>query len=96
MVDVTPIPYHGNGCIITILSRCGEDIADILQCTCSDFAKMSSLVVGKKGQWVSCEHLYYVFMYLCKIDYATNKFIHAATFSYTELMQLLELASVAK
>jgi hypothetical protein len=71
-------------------------IADFPQCTCPDFAKMLSLGVGKKGQWISCKHLYYVFRYLCKVDYTTDKFIHAPTFSYNEVMRLLELAGVAK
>ena len=56
---------------------------------------MLSLAVGKRGQWVSCKHLY-VFRYLCKVDYATDKFIHAPTFSYNEVMRLLEFAGVAE
>ena len=35
-------------------------------------------------------------MNLCKVDYATDKFIHASTFSYNEMMRLLEFAGVAK
>lgn len=30
------------------------------------------------------------------IECSTNKFIHAATFNYKEVIQLLELAGVAK
>ena len=100
VVGVTPILYLGNGCIITIVFREEKTnlvpIADIPQCNCPDFAKMLSLAVGKKGQWVSCKHLYYVFRYLCKVDYATDKFIHAPTFSYNEVMLLLELAGVVE
>jgi hypothetical protein len=51
---------------------------------------------GKNDPWVSCKHLYYVSKYLCKVDYATNNFIHAPTFSYNEVMHLLELAGVVE
>ena len=40
--------------------------------------------------------LYYVLKYLCKVDYATDKFIHAPTFNYNEMMCHLELAGVVK
>ena len=29
---------------------------------------------------------------LCKVDYISDKFIHAPTYSYNDVMQLLELA----
>ena len=45
---------------------------------------------------VLCKHLYYVFIYIFKVYYATNKFIHAPTFSYNEVMYLVELASVVE
>ena len=60
MVGVTTIPYPRYRSIITIVSK--EDktylvsIAHNPQCTCLDFAKMSSMVVGKRGQWVSYKH----------------------------------------
>ncbi len=76
VVGVIPIPYRGYGCIISIVFKEEKtylvSIADIPQCTCPDFAKMLSLAVGKRGQWVSCKHLYYVFRYLCKVDYAVG------------------------
>ena len=57
---------------------------------------MLSLAVGKKGQWVLCKHLYYMFKYLYKDDYANDKYIHAWTYNYNEVMHLLELAGVAE
>ena len=100
VVGVTLIPYPGYGCIITIVSKEEKthlvSIAYIPQCTCPDFVKILALAVGKKGQWVSCKHLYYVFKYLCKVDCATDKFIHAPTFSYIDVMRLLKLAGVAE
>ena len=41
-----------------------------------------------------CKHLYYVFRFLCKVDYGNDKFIHAPTYSYNEVMRLLELVGV--
>ena len=92
---VTVIPYPGYGVIINIVSK--EDITyritigDIPHCTCPDFIKMSSQALGKKGKWVYCKHLYYVFRFLCKVDYESDKFIHAPTYMQNEVMHLLEL-----
>lgn len=33
--------------------------------------------------------MYYVLQFLCMMDYDNNKFIHAPTFTYYEVMQLL-------
>ena len=61
-----------------------------------DFIKMSSIIVGKRGRWVSIKDLYHVFMNLCKGDYATNKFIHVPIFRYNEVMCLLKITGVAE
>ena len=72
VVGVTSNPYHGYGCVITIVSKKEKTyivfIAYIAQCNCLDFAKILLLAVQKRGHWVSCKHLYYVFMYLCKVE----------------------------
>lgn len=92
---VIAIPYVGFGVIINIISK--EDtsyhvtIGDIPQYTCPDFTKMSSGVLGEKMLQVSYKHFYYVFKFLCKLDYENNKFIHAPTHTYNEVMHLLEL-----
>ena len=39
------------------------------------------------------KHLYYMFRFLCKVDYDNGKFTHALTFTYNEVMRLRELAS---
>lgn len=100
VVGVTTIPYPRYGSIITIVTK--EEttyfmsIGDIphmhLPRLCKDVINDS----GNKGQWVFCKHLYYIFKYMCNVDYATDKFIHAPTFIYNEVMCLLELACVAK
>jgi hypothetical protein len=35
-------------------------------------------------------------MYLCKVNYVTNKFIHIPALSYNKVICLLELAGVAE
>ena len=50
-----------------------------VHCTCPDFLKMPSWVLGKKGKWVYYKYLYYVFRFLCKVGYKSDKFIHALT-----------------
>jgi hypothetical protein len=100
VVGITVIPYPGFGVLINIVSK--EDITyrvtigDMPHCTCSDFTKMSSQSLGKKGKWVYCKHLYYVFRFLCKVNYDSDNFIHVPTYSYNEVMRLLELAGVVE
>ena len=100
VVGVNPIPYSSYEVIINIVSK--KDITYhitigyILHCTCPDFTKMSSQALGKKGKWVYCKHLYYVFRFLCKVDYESDKFIYAPTYTYNEVMCLLELAGIAE
>jgi hypothetical protein len=100
VVGVTPISYRVYRCIITIVSKQEKtylvSIADIPQYTSLDFATMLSLAVGKKVRGFFCKHLSYKFKYLYNDDYANDKFIHAPTYNYNEVMHLLELASVAE
>lgn len=95
MVGETAISYLGYGDILMIASKDEKQylvsIVDIPQCSCSNFTRMSSLAMGKRGQWVLCKHLYYLFRYVCKADETTDKFIHAPTFNYNEVMCLFEL-----
>ena len=100
VVVVNAIPYPGYGVIMNIVSK--EDITDritigdIPPCKCLDFMKMSSQALGKNEIWVYCKHLYYVFRFLCKVDYESDKFIHAPRYTYNVVMRLLELASVVE
>jgi len=79
------------GVLINIISK--EDntycvtIGDIPHCTCFDFNKMSSQYLGNKEKWVYCKHLYYVFRFLCKVNYDSDKFIYTPTYSYNEVMR---------
>lgn len=97
VIGVTATPNPCFRVIINIVSK--EDITycviigDILHCTCMDFIKMSSHALGKKGKWVYYKHSCYVFRFMCKMDYESDKFIHAPTYTHNEVMRLPELAS---
>ena len=41
-----------------------------------------------------CKHLYYVFRFLSKVDYDSDKFIHSPMLTFNKVMHLLELARV--
>jgi hypothetical protein len=100
VVGVIAIPYPGFGVIINIVSKHDityhVTIGDIPHCTCPDFTKISAHALGKKGKWMYCKHFYYVFRFLCKVDSDSDKFIHAPTYTYNEVMRLLELAGIVE
>ena len=98
VTGVIPIPYPGYGCVISLHTGNADiyriTISNLSSCTCPDFVRMSASSLGKKKQWVYCKHIYYVFRYLCKMDYRTETFMHAPSFSYNEVILLLQLAGV--
>ena len=100
VVGVVAILYQRFGVIINIV--CKEDncyyvtIGNTPQCTCMDFIKLSSMVLGKQGKWMYCKHLYYEFIFLSKVNYNNDKFISIPTYAYNELMRLLELVNVVE
>ena len=50
----------------------------------------------KERERVYYKHLYYVFKFLCKVDYNNDKFIYTQTYAYNKLIRLLELAGVVE
>ena len=101
VVGVIAIPCPSYRSIITIFFKEGKTylmfIVDIPYCDCTNFKRMSSLAMGKRGQWVSCKHLHYVFIYVfVEVDYATYEFIHAPTSIYKKVRHLVELANVVE
>ena len=59
------------------------------ECNCPNFKEMKLKCLGKHGTWANCKHLYYVFTVICNMQCTSNVFIHAPTFSFTEVKQLL-------
>ena len=38
---------------------------------------------------MNCKHLYYLYRYFCKMDIQKDKFIHAPSYSFSEVKELL-------
>ena len=98
VTNVTAIPYPGFGVVIALDSGKGKvyyiSITEFPSCTCSSLVKMMSGALGKRLQWIYCKHVYYIFHYLCKMDYKVDTFMHAPSYSYNEVMQVVELATI--
>ena len=103
ILGVNIIPYPGLGAIITLQSGVEPHhmiyrvtLGNFPSCTCLHFTGMASASLGKRGKYVNCKHLYYIFRYLCKVDLKKDKFIHAPSLSMDEVMNLLEKAGMIK
>ena len=98
VMNVSAIPYPGYGVVITLDNGKAKVyyvfITDFPSCTCPSFVKMMSGALGKRLQWIYCKHMYYILRYLCKMDYKVDTFMHAPSYSYNEVMRILELAAV--
>jgi hypothetical protein len=100
VVWVTAIPYLGFDRILNIVSK--EDRICLISITNHPQCTSLTLQICHQWQWkrgvngYPTNILYYVLRYLCKVDYATNKFIHTPTFNYNGMMHLLKLAIVAE
>ena len=56
---------------------------------------MNGIFIGKHGMYINCKHLYYIFCYLCKLDYKNDTFI-APTLSWDEVKQVFVVAGIIK
>jgi hypothetical protein len=56
---------------------------------------MASKSLGKRGGWVSCKHLYFVFIVIGSLKSERDAFIHAPSFSFNEVKQILESGILA-
>ena len=98
VTNVSAIPYIGYEVVIILDSGKGKvyyiSITDFPSCTCPLFAKMMFGALGKQLQWIYCKHVYYILRYLSKMDYKMDTFMHPSSYSYNEVMRILELAAV--
>ena len=99
---VTMIPYLGYGCIVTLDSGTPPKIQQYFitigtfpKCSCQNFKYMTTKSLGKHGRWASCKHLYFVFTVIGNLKSDRNAFIHAPTFSFNEVKQILESGILA-
>jgi len=98
VLQVTMLPSPALGSIVKLESRQTSKASQYLisigqfpSCDCPFFKDMSSKSLGKRGQWVNCKHMYFVFVEVCGLKADVHKFIHAPSFSYNEIKHVLEI-----
>jgi hypothetical protein len=99
---VTMIPHPGFGCIVTLDSGAPPKVQQYLitigtfpECSCEYFKDMATKSLGKRGGWTSCKHLYFVFIVIGSLKSERDAFIHAPTFNFNEVKQILESGILA-
>ena len=102
-VDVTTIPYpkiwsHHHYCFIGEQVLLGFHIwypSMHMAWFHQDGTNMCFVALVKKAwKQVYCKHLNYVFKFLCQMDFRIDSFILSPTYTYNEIVQLLDLARV--
>jgi hypothetical protein len=95
--QITMIPQPGYGCIITLDSGIPPNIQQYMitigtfpDCSCPYFKEMVTTALGKQGQWANCKYLYFIFIVICRLDVEVDDFIHALSFSFSEVKRVLE------
>ena len=96
ILGVILLPLPGLGAIVELeMGSAGNKNAyrvtmgQFPTCTCPDFVTMAVSAIGGRQQYVNCKHLYYLYRYFCKMDVNKDKFIHAPSYSFTKLKELL-------
>jgi hypothetical protein len=99
---VTMIPHPGYGCIVTLDSGAPPKVQQYLitigtfpECSCEYFKDIATKSLGKRGQWTSCKYLYFVFTVIDNLKSERDAFIHAPSFSFNEVKQILENSILA-
>jgi hypothetical protein len=99
---VTMIPHPGFGCIVTLDSETPTKVQQYLitigsfpDCSYEYFKDMATKSLGKHGGWAICKHLYFVFTILGSLNSDRDPFIHAPSFSFNEVKQILESGILA-
>jgi hypothetical protein len=99
---VTMIPHPGFGCIVTLNSKVPSKVQQYMitigsfpECSCQYFKDMAAKSLGKHGQWANCKHLHFVFTIKGSLDSDRDAFIHAPSFSFNEVKQILKSSILA-
>jgi hypothetical protein len=99
---VTMIPHPGFGCIVTLDSGAPPKVQQYLitigsfpDCSCEYFKDMATKSLGKRGGWASCKHLYFFFTVIGSLNSDRDPFIHAPSYSFNEVKQILESGILA-
>jgi hypothetical protein len=99
---VMMIPHPRFGCIVTLDSGTPPKVQQYLitigsfpDCSCEYFKDMETKSLGKRGGWASCKHLYFLFTVIGSLNSDRDPFIHAPSFSFNEVKQILESGILA-
>jgi hypothetical protein len=99
---VTMIPHPRYGYIVTLDSGAPLKVQQYLitigtfpECSCKYFKDMATKSLGKRGGWASCKDLYFVFIVIGSLKSERDVFIHAPSFSFNEVKQILESGILA-
>jgi hypothetical protein len=99
---MTLIPHPRFGCIISLDSGVPPKVQQYLitigffpDYSCEYFKDMATKSLGKRGGWVSCKHLYFVFTVIGSLNSKRDAFIHAPSFSFNEVKAVLESGILA-
>jgi len=92
------IPPPGIGCVCTMSidgSMLHGSVYDVaieccLACTCIDFVSLLSSSIKKKGKYVPCKLLYFIFAKKMSCNPKVDIFIHQPTLSWNEVYCLLQ------
>jgi hypothetical protein len=95
--QVTMIPHLGFSYIITLDSEVPPKVQQYMitigsfpEYSCEYFKNMAAKSLDKRGQWANCKHLYFVFTVIGSLNSDRDAFIHAPSFSFNEVKQVLE------
>ena len=96
ILGVTLLPHPGLGAIVELETGIAYNknayrvtMGQFLTCTCLDFVNMVVSAIRGRQQYINCNHLYYLYRSFCKMDIQKDKFIHAPSYSFSELKELL-------
>lgn len=87
------VPDPGYGRVFTMISSASAlqdrtydiTVFNFPNCTCPDFSSL-----GKRGKFIPCKHLYFIFLRRMVCDPKRDFFIHQATMSFNEVNTLLQ------
>ena len=101
ILRVLLVPPSALGCIVSLESKGAREVKTymltvgaFLSCSCPDFKKMLGMSLGKRGAWLNCKHLYYIFNIVCELDPDEDIFIHAPSFSWNEVKRVVQVLLV--
>lgn len=94
-IDTPPL---GIGCVYTMLIDGSLLLANVYDvtieccpgCTCIDFVSLLSSSIRKKGKYVSCKLLHFIFTKKMFCDLKVDIFIHQPTLSWNEVYCFLQ------